>query len=297
MHKQDGNPNDYPDSVNLNNGQPFPYLVIDVINDDGRPRNPGFHIMHWHEDLQFVYVLEGQLRIVTPTDSTTVAAGEAAFINSSVIHLVRRDGPCHYKSFIFPVRLLKFYPGSPASEFVDRLAGNEAIPVYRIGNDAEHAKILRHLEQLDSLDKGETPESIYAILIELCALWFELDHTIGPKRAVPTNSLASERLRTFLAYIERRYREPLTLEELAASAHVSKSECLRCFKTALQTTPHRYLIEYRLAQAATLLRITNEPVGAVAQNVGFGQQSHFGKCFKEKTGMTPAEYRRSCRRD
>ena len=45
-------------SVNLNADTDFPFLVLDVINDRSYPKNPGFLVMHWHEDLQFIYVLK-----------------------------------------------------------------------------------------------------------------------------------------------------------------------------------------------------------------------------------------------
>ena len=94
-----------------------------------------------------------------------------------------------------------------------------------------------------------------------------------------------------LEYIERHYFEDITLEALAQSASVSKSECLRCFKTTMQDTPYRYLIEYRLQRATDLLRNTDLPIGQIAQAVGFQSQSHFGKLFKERTGYTPKQYR------
>ena len=37
-------------SVNLNADSDFPYLVLDVVGDQSYPRNPGFQVMHWHED-------------------------------------------------------------------------------------------------------------------------------------------------------------------------------------------------------------------------------------------------------
>ncbi len=49
---------DFINSVNLNIHTDFPYLILNVKNDVAVPRNPGFHVMHWHEDLQFIYVLE-----------------------------------------------------------------------------------------------------------------------------------------------------------------------------------------------------------------------------------------------
>lgn len=69
---------------------------------------------------------------------------------------------------------------------------------------------------------------------------------------------------------------------LSKSANISKSERSRCFKLSLNTTPYKYLTEYRLSMAAQLLKTTREPVGIIAASVGFRQMSHFGKCFREK---------------
>ena len=41
-------------SINLNAGTDFPYLVLEIINEQSFPRNPGFQVMHWHEDVQFI---------------------------------------------------------------------------------------------------------------------------------------------------------------------------------------------------------------------------------------------------
>ena len=50
-------------------------------------------------------------------------------------------------------------------------------------------------------------------------------------------------------------------------------------------------IEYRLEQAALLLRQTNEPIASIAEAVGFHHFSLFGKSFQAKTGETPKQYR------
>ena len=99
-------------------------------------------------------------------------------------------------------------------------------------------------------------------------------------------------MQKFLQYISEHYGEEISLDKLAGSANVSKSECLRCFKTSMQTTPYKYLTEYRLSKATELLKNTDEPIGNIADNVGFHQISHFGKCFKEKTGLSPRDYRK-----
>ena len=59
----------------------------------------------------------------------------------------------------------------------------------------------------------------------------------------------------------------------------------------MQTTPYKYLMEVRLSKAAELLKETDEPISRISSKVGFHQVSHFGKCFREKTGYPPREYR------
>ena len=98
-------------------------------------------------------------------------------------------------------------------------------------------------------------------------------------------SVVNLRMQKILRYIEEHYAEDITLADLSKSANISKSERSRCFKLSLNTTPYKYLTEYRLSMAAQLLKTTREPVGIIAASVGFRQMSHFGKCFREKRAI------------
>lgn len=284
--------NAYINSVNLNQETNFPYLVLDVVNDQSTPRNPGFQVMHWHEDLQFILVLAGEIEVVTLANCLCLRQGEGVFINKNVVHLVRKVGLCHYNSFIFPDRLLKFYPGSPAESIVEQLAGRAELPVCAF-TDAENGRdVLQALHRLSRLEQQKTVLYPYAVLTTLCALWLAFArHSTLPQTQKP-HSISEERAAVFLRYIDHHYSDELSLAALAASANVSKSECLRCFKTVLHTTPYQYLTEVRLAQAAQLLRTTDAPISTIAAESGFSHLSHFGKCFKVKTGLSPSAYRK-----
>ena len=249
--------------------------------------------MHWHEDLQFIYVLSGQIEVVTLETSVPLQEGEGIFINKNVVHLVKKkSSSCHYNSFVFPDYFLKFYFGSPAGNMVEQVVGKEDFTVFRIENRAEHAAVLRALRKLSELERKKTPLYTYEVLTVLCSLWLELCRVIIVPEPQPEKQAIRERMAVFLRFIEQHYQESVSLEQLADSAHVSKSECLRCFKASLRTAPYQYLTEYRLSRAAGMLRSTDLPIGEIAVRVGFGQSSQFGKCFREKTGMTPGEYRR-----
>lgn len=132
--------NDYINSVNLNAGSDFPYLVLNVVNDQSYPRNPGFQVMHWHEDLQFIYVLDGEIELKTLDASVRADQGSGIFINKNVIHHVKETFPCRYNSFIFPDYFLKFYFGSPAAAFVEHIVGKDELPICCFPKDMDWCK-------------------------------------------------------------------------------------------------------------------------------------------------------------
>ena len=286
----------YINSVNLNQNTDFPYLVLNVYNGNSFPKNPGFRVMHWHEDIQFIYVLEGEIEVVTLESRTALHKGEGVFINKNVVHLVDKVEACHYNSFIFPDYFLRFYVGSPADKIVGQIIGDDAFPFFRIADTQENQPVLQALKKLSSLEQNKTSLYPYEVLSALSVLWLEFCRIVPVtgKDSLKKNSQIPQRMAIFLEYIELHYSEDVSLDMLAASANVSKSECLRCFKSTLHTTPYQYLIEYRLSKAAELLKSTDLPIEAVASRVGFPHVSHFGKCFREKTGCPPCTYRASC---
>ncbi len=283
----------YINSVNLNQNTDFPYLVLNIVNDNSYPRNPGFQVMHWHEDLQFIYVLSGDIEVVTLETVVLLHPGEGVFINKNVVHLVRKKNLCHYNSFVFPDYFLKFYFGSPAGNTVDQVTENKNFPIFPIKDQKENRNVLDTLKKLTDLEQEKTPLYVYEVLVCLCTLWLELCRIVTLPQALSPKNVVEERMTIFLRYIGQHFSESISLDMLAESAHVSKSECLRCFKSSLQTAPYQYLMEYRLSKAAELLRSTDAPISEIASRVGFSQASHFGKYFREKTGASPNAYRKA----
>ena len=84
----------------------------------------------------------------------------------------------------------------------------------------------------------------------------------------------------------------LTVEQIAASASISPSECLRCFHDMIGTTPNQYLRDQRAQRAAELLCGTGLRVTEIAMQCGFQDASYFARAFKKRTGETPTQYRR-----
>lgn len=83
----------------------------------------------------------------------------------------------------------------------------------------------------------------------------------------------------------------VTLDGLAAQAHLSKFHFLRAFRAATGTTPHRYLVRMRMQKAGQLLRTGRYTVAEVAQRCGYAGSGHFSAAFRRHTGVTPDRYR------
>ena len=278
-------------SRNLKEDTAFPYLVLSVENDTSVPLNPGFRVMHWHEDLQFIYVSEGTICVKTLEEEEILSMGEGVFINKGLVHMVERISPCRYKSFVFPEKLISFYEGGPASEAVRRITEDHGITLISLYETQDWCRqALGLLRELAALESGQGDLYCYEVLTRLSALWLILAKN-APQPAVARDSVTIERTRRCLQTIEQHYAERITLRQLAESVNVSVSECLRCFRATLQTTPYRYLMDYRLSKAGEMLRDTTLPVSQIAGLCGFGQPSYFGKCFREKMGCSPREYR------
>jgi AraC family transcriptional regulator len=96
-----------------------------------------------------------------------------------------------------------------------------------------------------------------------------------------------------IAFIQDHYAQPITLDDIAAAAHLSPYHLARLFKQATGHTPHQYLIQIRVNSARALLTsgAGQRSLAEVATAVGFADQSHLTRHFKRQFGITPKRMR------
>jgi len=117
-----------------------------------------------------------------------------------------------------------------------------------------------------------------------------------PADAQAGGTLPKHKLRAVLEYIHEHLDAELSLEHLAAVAHVSPYHFARLFKHSTGLPPHQYVIARRVERAQELLRERDRlPLAEVAFETGFSNQSHFTRHFKRLVGVTPRLYRASAR--
>jgi AraC-like DNA-binding protein len=90
---------------------------------------------------------------------------------------------------------------------------------------------------------------------------------------------------------DARYFEPLTVNELARAAGLSRAHFSREFRRAFGEPPHAYLLTRRLERAAALLRTTDRSVAEICMMVGLQSVGSFTSSFTRTYGMSPTAYR------
>ena len=131
------------------------------------------------------------------------------------------------------------------------------------------------LEQLMGRVKGEVEE--------LCAL---LQKKRGGDRY-------SAPVKEVMRYVEERFGERITLEQVAEEVFLSKPYLSTLFKKETGKKFSSYLQEVRLEKSRSLLQNTRLAIGEIAEQAGFFDSAHFSKAFKERFGCSPLEYRKT----
>jgi AraC family transcriptional regulator len=153
--------------------------------------------------------------------------------------------------------------------------------------------LLSNLVQALASELGEPTESgqLYAETMAACIAVHVGRDAIGVRNAKRSAGLSKETLRRLLDFIESRLDVGTSLQELAAEACLCRAHFAACFRNSTGMSPHKYVMERRIAAAKTMLEGAALPLSEVALACGFSSQTHFTDCFKRTTGLTPAQYR------
>lgn len=110
-------------------------------------------------------------------------------------------------------------------------------------------------------------------------------------RLQSSSSMSDYYLQTIFTYIDHNFMNPISVESLAELCNIHRNQLLKIFKDNLGKGPQAYLIEYRMSKAAQLLSTTKLSIGEISSAVGYPNQLHFSRSFKNVYGISPKQYR------
>ena len=143
---------------------------------------------------------------------------------------------------------------------------------------------------LQRISRTSGIENFWAIIYDA------LDAFVSEVKEVPDIRASSAHVLRAKQYIGMRLNSALTLAEVSAEIGVSPTYLSTIFKEIEPAGFKEYVIRQRIEVAKNLLTYSDADIGIIAARVGFCSQSHFGKMFRLRTGMTPFKYRQATRK-
>lgn len=257
---------------------------------------------HWHTEMEIDFIKSGTARFAIGEETVTVKEGNAVFINKEQIHSIQPEDKenCIIISILFHSDYLFESKESFLSlKYKNPITANPLFHFALFEQTTRQGGLA--IDCVNAILAANLNKSYgYELLTKshLCNLWIQLlslpERSSLPPSCSNAGTMDEDRVKQAILYIHANYAKNITLDDIADSIHVSKSECCRCFKRTTHLTPFEYLMKHRIFESARKMQ-RNDPsadsITALAVSVGFHNSSYYNKIFKKYLGYTPTEYR------
>ncbi|WP_164779749.1 helix-turn-helix transcriptional regulator [Paenibacillus kobensis] len=246
---------------------------------------------HSHSFYELYYFHGGQCSYIIGDKLWSLAPGDLILLNGMTLHCPNPSPEVPYVRSI-----MHFDPG-----YIHRLLPDDAAMLLRpFGNtrltldETEQEEAERLLASMNELTEGQEPFALKRLALRFAELLYAVaGWRAKPKRQqLPPASDRERHVQHVITYVEERFAEQLTLDQIAGALHLTKPYLSNLFKEVTGTTIFKYIYNRRINQAKMMLHLDPSlPVAEVAHKVGFVHPAHFSRMFKESIGCTADAYR------
>ena len=236
---------------------------------------------HSHDELMIGVMHAGVKSFRCGNARAHAAPGDLVVVNPGEMHTGERE---HGRELAYAAL---YVPASDLASILARPCGDGSIVGKTVIEDPD---LWHWFDQAQGLTlAGTDMAGAEEAMVCGISLLFE---RYGADRLTRTDSGCSKAVDRAIAFLQARACDDIGLEDASRASGVGSFHLIRLFQKHLGLTPYSYLTQVRIAKSRQLLRL-GEPVAQVALDVGFADQAHFTKRFKQFTGTTPALYARS----
>jgi AraC-like DNA-binding protein len=231
------------------------------------------------DSFELFYVEEGSVELKNRSRTLTACAGQFVLLDCYSPHsYYSKEGwTCYWLHF----------DGQVARAFYRRII--EAWDSFRFDLD-QYSPAYMNLMNIYELFRRSRPVDEAGISSNITSI---LNAILSGAPGIGEPVPAREGVASAVAYINERFRYPISLQDLADHAAISPYYFTRIFRRETGVTPHQYLVNARLSNAKFLLRTTEDSIKDIAIQTGWGSESTFCSAFRKNAGVTPTMYRRS----
>lgn len=251
-----------------------------------------YHYKHAHGSYEVLYLLAGE-RIFFINDRTfKIKEGDLVMISPNILHRATNTESPGCEGVLLYFHDSFFDIGSKIEHTLSPLLDKEVVFMrLSIGERTFVEELFsRMLQEIQMQNIGfELLIRTYLIqiLVFLCR-----HHQQNSEMSLEHPSSIHKKVAEIVQYINSHYMESLSLTSMAERFFISSSYLSKVFKEVTSYTFIEYLNCVRIKEAKKLLMESEKKVVRIAEEVGFGSITHFGRVFKEVTGHPPLYYRK-----
>lgn len=248
--------------------------------------DPHWHSMlHTHPCAELFFVMGGRGAFLLQNQVYPVSQGDLVIVNTGFEHTETSDKDAPLEYIVLGVEGLEALSPQPDT------SGWATISLHGLGADFTpylHA-VVREME-LQEPGFQSVCQGLLDVILTLLIRYANFSFTLADGDKKSSRECAMVR-----RYIDAHFKENLTLDELAALAHVNKYYLVHTFTREYGTSPINYLISRRIQESRRLLESTNHSLSQISHMLGFSSPSYFSQVFRKQMGTSPQEYRRDFR--
>ena len=256
--------------------------------------------LHWHEEMELIYVKKGTGRITVDFVPYAVCSPALVLILPGQLHEItqQKNASMEYENIIFHPDILtgRNTDHTGADYLAPLFQGRISVPTLFHPEQSFFRELIAPIDRCDQIN-GIKPFGyelyLKSQLYLFCYLLYDRCRQAPLKRPKAHGSM--DKLKEVIKYTENHYSESISIAQIARIAGFSESHFMRFFKETIGMTFVEYLRDYRLTMAARLLRGSDSAILDIAMQSGFDSLSYFNRSFKQKYGMSPKTYRRQDR--
>lgn len=267
----------------------FPYIVYHGKIPDFYESFP----LHWHDEMEFIYVMEGQLKITVWSTTYTLHTGDIAIILPHAMHSLEQDEFKRAEFFNIVFHCSIFGTDSCYEKYIKPFLTHEkSLSCFERNGSWINEQLKPFLLSLIEHRRNSYTTHEYLVKSHLFMIMHLLNHGCTTS---DTNELSRHltygKLKAVFYHIQNSYGQDISVKGAAKLCGFSESHFMKLFRELTGMSFTAYLINYRLELAAKQLSETTLNVLEIALNCGFHNPSYFTRSFLKKYGMTPTKFR------
>ena len=134
-------------------------------------------------------------------------------------------------------------------------------------------------------------ESPYHLIGHMYLFLDYLLQSAKSKKIISSGKMSDYYIKEAMNYIEQNFQNDISIEEIASVCGINRSYLGKIFKSSIGHSPQEFLMNYRMIKATELLKLTSLSIADIGSAVGYENQLHFSRAFKNIYGVSPREWR------